>query len=310
MGYYLLYPIPLLDAFYMTIISIFTVGFREVVPLDQKGKLFTIFLILSGVGGITFIANSMFQFIIEGHLMGLVKRRKMDKSLKSVKDHFIICGFGRMGEQIARDFKKAGKLFVIVDHNPEALHRVESWGYLNVIGNATKDEILVNAGIERAFGLVVASDSDPDNVLITLSARMLNPDIYIVTRASSEDVFEKLYKAGADRVLSPYQSTGQKMASILIKPLVHEYLDTMAYESDLGIRLEELELPENADIVGKSIDASAIRKRTGTSILAVKKESGQILTNPEVSTILEKGDRLILVGTTEQLERANKKILP
>ena len=138
---------------------------------------------------------------------------------------------------------------------------------------------------------------------------MLNPDIFIVSRASCEDVFEKMYKAGADRVLSPYLSTGQKMAAMLLKPLVHEYLDTLAYDSDLGIRLEEVEIPEKADIVGKSIHASAIRERTGTSILAIKKASGQILTNPGVSTILDKGDRLILVGTTKQLEEAGEKIL-
>ena len=220
-GYWALYPITLIDAFYMTVISISTVGFREVFPLDPAGKIFTVFLILSGLGGMTFTLSYLFQFMIEGHLLGLVKRRHMEKSLESMKDHYIICGFGRVGEQIARDFEKAGRRFVVIDENPEALQRIEKTSRLYVMGNATSDETLKKAGIERAKGLVAASDSDPDNVLTTLSARMLNPGIFIVARASRTDVFEKLYKAGANRVLSPYHSTGQKMAAMLIKPLVH-----------------------------------------------------------------------------------------
>ena len=309
-GYWVMYPVTLVDAFYMTVISISTVGFREVFPLDPAGKLFTVVIILSGLGGMTFTLSYLFQFMIEGHLLGLVKRRKMEKSLESLKDHYIICGFGRVGEQIARDFGKAGRLFVVIDENPEALHRVEKSGHLHVVGNATSDEILKKAGIERAKGLVAASDSDPDNVLTTLSARMLNPAIFIVARASSSDVFEKLYKAGANRVVSPYHSTGQKMAAMLIKPLVHEYLDSMAYGADLEIRLEEVELPTDSEIAGKSIQDSAIRKRTGATILAIKKQDGRILTNPAVSTILDATDHLILVGTAEQIEEATRMLLP
>jgi voltage-gated potassium channel len=309
-GYRVMYPVTLIDAFYMTVIAISTVGFREVFPLDPAGKLFTVFLILSGLGGMTFTLSYLFQFMIEGHLLGMVKRRHMEKSLEAMKDHYIICGFGRVGEQIARDFEKAGKRFVVIDENPEALQRIEKSSRLYVVGNATSDDTLKKAGIERAKGLVAASDSDPDNVLTTLSAKMLNPAIFIVARASRMDVFEKLYKAGANRVLSPYHSTGQKMAAMLIKPLVHEYLDSMAYGTDLEIRLEELELPEEAEIVGKTIQESAIRKRTGTTILAIKKGDGRILTNPEVSTILDPKDRLVLVGTPEQLEEATRMLLP
>jgi voltage-gated potassium channel len=310
LGYRVLYPVTLVDAFYMTVISISTVGFREVFPLDPTGKLFTVALILCGLGGMTFTLSSLFQFMIEGHLLGLVKRRQMEKSLESLRDHYIICGYGRVGEQIARDFVKAGKLFVVIDENPEALQRVEKSGHLYVMGSATSDEILKKAGIERARGLVSASDSDPDNVLTTLSAKMLNPKIFIVARASSADVFDKLYKAGANRVVSPYLSTGQKMAAMLTKPLVHDYLDTMAYGTDLEIRLEELELPTDAQIVGKTIQESAIRKRTGTTILAVKKVDGRVLTNPEVHTKLQAGDRLILVGAADQLEEATRLLLP
>ncbi len=309
-GYRVMYPVALIDAFYMTVISISTVGFREVIPLDPAGKLFTIFLILAGLGGMTFTLSHLFQFMIEGHLLGMVKRKHMEKSLESMKDHYIICGFGRVGEQIARDVEEAGKRFVVIDENPEALQRIQRGSRLYVVGNATSDDTLKKAGIERAKGLVAASDSDPDNVLTTLSARMLNPAIFIVARASRTDVFEKLYKAGANRVLSPYHSTGQKMAAMLIRPLIHEYLDSMAYGTDLEIRLEELELPEEAQIVGKTIHESAIRKRTGTTILAIKKGDGRILTNPEVNTILDPSDRLILVGTPEQLEEATRMLLP
>ncbi len=309
-GYRVMYPVSLVDAFYMTVISVSTVGFREVFPLDSAGKLFTVLLILSGIGAMTFTLSYLFQFVIQGQLLGLVKRRQMEKLLASLKNHYIICGLGRVGEQIAKDLERSGKPFVVIDENPEALERIEKGSHPCVVGNTTNDEALQKAGIKRAKGLVAASDSDPDNVLTVLSAKMLNPAIFIVARASHPDVFEKLYKAGANRVVCPYHSTGQKMAAMLVKPLVHEYLDSMVYGTGLEIRLEELELPEGAEIAGKSIGESAIRKRTGTTILAIKKRDGNILTNPEVSTILEPTDRLILVGTTGQLQDATRMLLP
>lgn len=309
-GYHLHFKVTLVDAFYMTVITISTVGFREVFELDAWGKLFTAFLIFLGVSSLTLTATYLFQFMMEGHLFGLVKRRKMDKRIDTLKNHFIICGFGRVGEQIARDIQAAGNPFVVIDRNPEAVRRLEERQYVFVSGNATSDDNLLKAGIERAKGIVAASDSDPDNVLITLSARILNPHIFIVARASSPDVLDKLQKAGANRVVSPYISTGQKMASMLNKPLVHDYLDTMAYGTNLEIQLEELELREGADVVGKSLQEAAIRKRTGTTILAIKKQGGRILTNPSVSSTLEAGDCLVLVGTGEQLEKANQMLLP
>jgi len=310
LGYKLLYPIPVLDALYMTVITLSTVGFREVVPLDARGKIFTVLLILMGLGSITLAASSLFQFMIEGHLLGLVKRRKMERTLEHLKNHYIVCGFGRVGAQISRDFVKARVPFVVIDSNPEALARLEKCGYLFVAGNATSDEILLKAGIERAKGIVAASDSDPDNVLITLSARLLNPKIFIVSRASSEDVFDKLYKAGANRVVSPYLSTGKKMAAMILKPVVHDYLDTMAYSTDLEIRIGDMEVPPGSEIVGKTIQESAIRKRTGVTILAIKRPDGRVLTNPPVSTVLASGDHLILVGTAEQIESLTRSLLP
>ena len=310
LGYHLLYSVSLVDALYMTVITVFTVGFREVFPLDATGKLFTVFLIFTGVGSITLTASHLFQFMIEGRLLGLFKRRKMEKRIEALRNHFIICGFGRVGEEVARDCAVSGKPFIVIDHNPEALNRLAVKGHLYLPGNATNDEVLLRAGVERAKGLVAASDSDPDNVLITLSARMLNPGIFIVSRAGSLNVFDKLEKAGANRVVSPYVSSGQRMASMLLRPLVHDFLDTMAYGTNLEIQLEELELTEGADVVGKTIQESAIRKRTGVTILAVKKSDGSILTNPQISEVLQCGDRLILVGTSEQLRQANREILP
>jgi len=274
LGYRFHFDVSAVDAFFMTVITISTVGFREVFELDNRGKVFTTFLIFSGVSSLTLTATYLFQFMVEGHLLGLVKRKKMDRTIEHLKNHFIICGFGRVGEQISRDLKAAGDPFVLIDRNPEAVQRLEERGYFYVIGNATSDDILKKAGIELAKGVVAASDSDPDNVLITLSARLLNPKLFIVARASSPDVLDKLQMAGANRVLSPYISTGQKMASMLNKPLVHDYLDTMAHGTDLEIQLEELELREGADVLGKSLQESAIRKRTGTTILAIKKSGG------------------------------------
>jgi len=310
LGYKLHYSVPLVDAFYMTAITVSTVGFREVFPLDAWGKLFTAFLIFCGVSGITLTATYLFQFMVEGHLLGMVKRRKMDRTIDLSHNHYIICGFGRVGEQIARDFHTNRKPFVVIDHNPEAVGRLQARGYAHIPGNATRDEILIKAGIERARGIVVASDSDPDNVLITLSARLLNPHIFIIARSGSKEIIDKLHKAGADRVVSPYLSIGQKMASMMMKPVLHDYLDTMAYGNDLEIQIEELELHEGSEVVGKSLQESAIRKMTGATILSIKRRNGQVVTNPPVSLILEKGDRLLIVGTAEQLEKANQKVIP
>jgi voltage-gated potassium channel len=166
------------------------------------------------------------------------------------------------------------------------------------------------AGIEKAVGVVAASDSDPDNVLITLSARLLNPKLFIVARAGGKEMIDKLHKAGANRVVSPYLSIGQKMASMMMRPVVHDYLETMAYGTDLEIQFEELELCEGSEVLGKTLQDAALRKMTGATILSIKKKSGRIVTNPPVSSVLEEGDRLILVGTAEQVEKAHQKILP
>jgi len=310
LGYKLHYGVPWVDAFYMTAITVSTVGFREVFPLDEWGKIFTALLIFSGVSGITLTATYLFQFMVEGHLLGLVKRRKMEKTIELARNHYIICGFGRVGEQIAADFHANGKPFVVIDHNPEALARLRDRGYAHVQGNATRDEVLINGGIERARGIVAASDSDPDNVLITLSARLLNPRIFIIARAGAKEIIDKLHKAGANRVVSPYLSTGQKMASMMMKPVLHDYLDTMAYGTGLEFQLEDVELYEGSEVVGTTLQESAIRKETGATILSIKKANGQLLTNPPVSHVLETGDRLILVGTAAQLELAHRKILP
>jgi voltage-gated potassium channel len=309
-GYRYVCNLSYLDALYMTVITIATVGFRELCPLDATGKLFTIVLIVSGISCATFTASSLFQFMIEGQLMGIMKRRKMERNIESVDEHYIICGFGRVGEQIAHDFQVAGKDFVVIDRNPEAVSRLVMRRYFYVEGSAVNDEVLKKAGILRAKGLVAASDSDPDNVLITISARMLNPDIFVVARASSEEVFEKLHKAGANRVVSPYTSAGQKMVTMLLKPLVHDYLEMMITGANLERGIEEVELSEEAEIVGMSIRDAAIRKRTGSTILAIKKPNGRILTNPPISTILEERDRLIMVGTPAQLSLVNQKIVP
>ena len=308
LGYMLIGDLSFVDAVYMTVITISTVGFKEVAPLHEAGKVFTIVLIISGISCATYTASSFFQFMIEGHLMGLMKRRKMERIIEALKKHYIICGFGRVGAKIARDFEASGKTFVVVDNNPETIARLKDKAYLFVEGNASEDEVLKRARIEHAAGLVAASDSDPDNVLITLSARMLNPELFIVSRASTDSVLEKLYKAGANRVVSPYKSAAQKMTTMLLRPLVHDYLDMMAKGKDLEIGLEEIELTGEAGIIGKSIGEAAIRKRTGTTILAIKNRNGEVLTNPAVSTVLEEGDRLIVVGTPEQLASVYAKL--
>lgn len=301
-GYVLINDYAPLQALFMTIITISTVGYQEIKPLTPAGEVFTIFLIIGGIGSALYTLSLVFEFIVEGHFSGYMRRRRMETRIAHLSDHFLICGFGRVGHQIAQELIRARIDFVVIDNNPEALERCEEHGFLTVEGNASSDENLLKAGILRSRGLLVASDSDPDNVFITLSAKSLKPDLFIVARASSDRVAEKLKKAGANRVISPYSMAGKRMATLITRPLVTDYLDLASHADELDFELEEIEVRDSSMIVGSTLSDAGIRDKYGVLVIAIHKDSGQIKTNPEPSTVFEAGDHLIVIGNPDQLK--------
>jgi len=301
-GYMAIEGWPFKDALYMTIITVTTVGYREVNPLTSAGQYFTIFIALAGVGTAFYLFVSTAEFMIEGHLKGFLAVRKLEKEIARLDNHYILCGFGRVGENVAGEFKVAGERFVIIENNPERVEDARSKGYLCIEGDASSDEILIKAGVERARGLVAAVDSDADNVFVTLTARVLNPGINIVARAILEESKEKLIRAGANKVVSPSRIGGKRIASIMLRPLVTDYLDVVTSSKELEFSLEELIVSDTSKVKGMTIEEANIRKRTGAVILAIRKRTGEFNTAPSSKTILDEGDHLVVLGTRNQLE--------
>ncbi len=294
-GYMLIEGWATLDSLYMTITTITTVGYREVFPLSDSGRIFTIFLIVGGVGGGLFVLAAFIQYVIEGRLRTELWRRQMKGKIAKLKDHFILCGYGKVGEEIAHTFTEEGIPFVVIDSRPDNIAMAEEQGYLRLLGDATSDKFQMDAGIEQARGLVAAVGSDADNTYITLSARELRPDLFIEARASGKEAESKLKKAGADRVVSPNTIGARRMAMLALRPAVVDFIDTVIYRRGQELQMENIIVKSDSPLVDLTIEA--IYKQVKTIILAISKKSGKLLTNPPGDTTIEAGDRLIIMGT-------------
>ena len=296
---YMVLGFPWLDALYQTVTTITTVGFKEVHPLDDAGQIFTIVLILAGVGTALYTLTVGLELIVEGHLGAAMEKRRMEKQIDSLRDHVIVCGWGRVGRAIAKELHEAGREVVIVDNDPDRVALVS--GHPTVLGDATSDDVLHQAGIERAGALVAALSTDAENLFITLSGRALRPDLFIVARAREESSIEKLTRAGADRVVNPQEIGGARMAAFLLQPHVTEFLDVVMRDRSIELRLEEVEVPPASAFLGQSLRSARVRDRTGALILALRLPDGTFLTNPDPDTVLVAGQVLIAIGTGEQL---------
>lgn len=297
-GYMLIENWSVLDALYMTVLALTTVGFNEVHPLSPRGQAFTIVLIVVGVILIGLGLRSLIEFMVSGTLTGMFRRRAVHRQIGELRGHYIICGFGRVGEAVAREFAASHAAFVVIDSDPATVARVSESGYLSVEGDASQDETLLEAGVERAAGLVAAVDSDADTIYVVLSARVLNPQLTIVARAASEESAGKVRRAGADQVISPYSIGGKKMATLMLKPLVSDYLEVVSRGGEIEFRLEEFALNGTCEVAGRSIRDLDIRRATGATVLAVRRgASGQLETNPGPDLVLEETDVLIAIGT-------------
>lgn len=293
------------DSLFMTVITIASVGYSETVPLDLPGRYFTMVLILLGLGFVLYIVGRITEAIVEGGLRKTFGRYKMQKKMAGMKDHFIVCGYGRIGNVICGILKEHNRPFLIIESDPTVVQPILDMDYLVLEGAAADDDILLEAGIQRAKGLIATASSDADNVYITLSARGLNPDLFIMARSSGQEGAEKkLLRAGADKVISPYFIGATRMAQLLLRPTVMDFLDLTIGTSGLGLRLEELFLSETAKCVGKSLLDSQIRKQFDLIVVAIKRATGEMLFNPNPRTTLEAGDTLVVLG-----DQANIKAL-
>ena len=299
-GYTLINRWNLLDSFYMVIITISTVGYTEVHPQSQAGRLFTSGLIVVGVATMLY-GFGVFPETLADNAFGRYRReRRLQRDLDHLRDHYIICGYGRIGTQIVAEFEDHKVPYVVIDQTEEAVERIRAEGRLHIEGDASKEEILKQAGIERAKGLISAVDSDERAVYIVLAARAFNPSLYIVARAGRRESIRRLELAGATRTISPYLMAGHRMAELAIRPAMVDVLETL-HHAEAGIGVEELVVSPATAAIGKTLDASGLLAGDAARVLALRRRDGNLHVNPSGSLRLEEGDLVIALGTEEQL---------
>ncbi len=302
-GYTFIEGWSVLDAFYMTIITVGTVGFKEVHDLDAAGKLFTAMLIVVGVTVLGYTVSKLAQIMFEGQFQRFLGRKKVEKSIEGLRDHYIVCGYGRIGSLICREFAAKPIPFVVVENNPAVLEKMEDDGVLFLRGNATEDETLLKAGIRRARGLVSVVTSDTENVYITLTARGLNPDLFILARSGEAGSDIKLKRAGANKVVSPYQIGGTRMAQAILRPNVVDFIEIATGREHFDLQMEEIFIPDQSRFVSQNLKDAGLRRDTGGIIVGIKKDNGKMVFNPGSATLLEARDTLIVLGQPSAISK-------
>ena len=293
------------DALYMTITTLTTVGFMEVHPLSDAGRLFTIVILITGVGTFFFIAGTFTEYVIGGSLTGVVRSRRMQRQIDAMTGHQIVCGYGRVGEQVALDLEEDGLHVVVVERDPSALQRLGD-RFPCVTGDANDEAVLARAGIARAAGLVAASGEDTANIVLTLTARGMNGTLQIVARGGADEAASKLMRAGANQVISPYRLAGRRIAAQLQSPRVSDFLDLVMHSRDVEVWLREVTVRPKSRLDGRPLAECRLADELGVTLLAVSEGgSGHLLTSPPATLSLGADDILIVLGTTEQLRRLN-----
>lgn len=290
-----------LDAFYMTVITLTTVGFGEVRPLSPAGRVFTIVLILLGVSTVAYGLSSIGEYLLTSGVIARLRKRGMMQAVSRLEGHVIICGAGRVGQTAARALQEMKERFVVIDSDPELIRSLEEEGWTFLEGDSTHDETLLAAGIERAAGLLVCTGDDSDNLFIVLSARSLNKDLFIVARSVETANESKMRRAGANKVISPYQIGGRHMANVVVRPHVAEFLDVVTLDSGLELWLEEIEVTANSPLAGKTVVEADMRRRTGVTLVALLQGTEKRMITPDENTRFAVGDELIVLGTRQQL---------
>jgi voltage-gated potassium channel len=306
LGYFFVENMPFFDAFYMTIITISTVGFNELKPLSPYGRIITIIIISGGITIGAYTLGTLLKMFIEGELKKSIGRRKMEKQISLLKNHFIICGYGRIGKVICRELHAENIPFVVIEISASKSEKLEQKGFLYINMDATTEEALVKAGIMNAKGIVTAVRSDANNVFITLTAKNLQPEIFVLSRASDEKNETKLMKAGAHRVVSPHLIGGRRMAQVLKRPTVVDFIDIAMMNSHLGLMMEEAIVGARSNLIDKNLIDSQLRQDFGVIIVAIKKPTGEMIFNPMPSERLEADDVIVVIGKKEDLARMSE----
>jgi voltage-gated potassium channel len=309
-GYMVIDNYTFFDAFYMTIITVATVGYGEVAPLSQAGKLFTAFLIITSFGTFAYAVSSITKFVIDGEFNEFFKNRKLNATIDKISDHVIICGYGRNGRQAAQVLKKHNKRFVVIENSAALTSTLNhKFSELVITGDSTQDEVLIKAGILRAKAIITTLPVDADNLFIVLSARNLNKNLTIISRASEDNSDTKLKIAGANNVIMPDKVGGAHMASLVMKPDVMEFIDHITAEGGDNISLEEISFERIPDeLKNKTLKDLEIRNRSGANIIGYKTAKGEYIINPSADTLVIPDSKLFVLGTSEQIA-ALKKIL-
>jgi voltage-gated potassium channel len=301
-GFHLILDEGWFQSFYRGFVTATLAGL-DTVPTSDGARAFSILLVIAGLTIVGYAGAVIVEVIAGGVLSGVLAERRREKTIERLRDHFIICGYGRVGRRVAEEFRLSGEPYVVLDYHEDAVSAAKEQGDLLIEGNATEDEDLRRAGLDRAKGLVAAADSDADNLYIALSARSARPDIQIVARASDEDAEKKLKLAGADRVVLPYATAGRTMANLVLKPHVTAFLDAVTTATGPDLHMAEIEVPETSTHAGKTIREIRVRHETGAIIVAMRKRDGTFDTTPEPDVRIDPGDVLVSVGTADELRR-------
>ncbi|HET8548578.1 MAG TPA: potassium channel protein [Bryobacteraceae bacterium] len=305
-GFVLIEGYPVFDAFYMSLITVATVGYMEVHPLSVAGRVFNSVLILFGVTTLFLGVGAMAQTAIEIELSGYFPKRRMRKMIENLKDHYIVCGFGRVGRGAAAELKRSGVPFIIIDRSEAKVDRAMREGVLAALGDATLDPTLREVGIARARGLIAALATDADNLFLTISAKTLNPTLNVATRVVEEEAEAKFRRAGADAVFATYTITGSRLAQSILRPHVVQFLEVATMDSGMKVSIEQVRVGESSEFVSKSLRQMQLRREVGVIVLAIRRATGDMLFNPDPEAEIRAGDYLIAMGTEDQLAKMNQ----
>ena len=306
-GYHFIEGWSVYDSFYMTVITIFTVGFKEVRDLSAGGRLFTIFIILGGVGTAVYTFTKFGEIIYEGGIQRLLRRKRMENKLKKLKNHYIICGHGRIGKTVCERLIEEEIPFVVIDKDEKEITEfIESCKVPFIHGDATHEDILKKAGIKKAKGLAALLQTDADNLYLVMTARLINPSIFVLSKALEEDAEKKILQIGANRVFSPYKLSGLRIAQGLIRPSLVEFMDLIIRRKEISLSKEEIVVSKSAGIRGRNISECDIRKKADIIVVAIKKPGENIMFNPNPESRIESGDTLLVLGKHEDIKEFEK----
>jgi voltage-gated potassium channel len=298
------------EAFYMTVTTVTTVGFREIHELSRAGQVFTVCLVLGGVGAALYTFSQFATLVIEGGLVNHLRQSRRARMINTIKDHFIVCGYGRIGSIVAKEFRQQGVPFVVIERDPERYRAAVEHGVLVIDADASQEDVLKRAGIERARGLITAVGTDAENVYTVLSARVLRPDLFIISRSESSDSTRKLQRAGADRVISPYQIGAVQIAQTAIRPAVVDFFDLATSSDNLELAMEEITISPRSALADHSISDANLRQRFGVIVVAIQREDQRMEFNPDPTMAMRSGDKLVVLGRPESLKQLEGEAAP